>query len=51
VWALFRIEWEYHEKKWPLDGDLEEEEGVELLKGEEPRSSVDLAGGKLRTSP
>jgi len=51
VWALFRIEWEYHEKKWPLDGDLEEEEGVELLAGEEPRSSVDLAGGKLRTSP
>jgi len=35
VWALFRIEWEYHERKWPLDGDEVAEESLELVAHED----------------
>ena len=31
VWALFRIEWEYHEKGWPLDTDSDNEETEQLV--------------------
>ena len=33
VWAVFRIEWEYHEKGWPLDGDGDDDgAALELVK-------------------
>ena len=31
VWALFRIEWEYHERGWPLDTDSDNEETEALV--------------------
>ena len=31
VWALFRVEWEYHEKGWPLDTDSDNEETEKLV--------------------
>jgi len=38
VWAVFRIEWEYHEKGWPLEGDddADAEAAVELVAAEAP---------------
>ena len=31
VWALLRIEWEYHERGWPLDTDSDNEETEALV--------------------
>lgn len=31
VWALFRVEWEYHEEGWPLDTDSDNEETEKLV--------------------
>ena len=44
VWAVFRIEWEYHEKGWPLDSDDDDDDAaLELVKHADDRQGDDAA--------